>query len=836
MNESDCEELVDSICHQLSQLVSDVTVRDQLISDLKLVNNSYKSIIEWKVRQITKLTDQLRQLTDTTCGEEHIHTDDNDTQSSSHGSVQMNANNNNLFIFATQLLSNSDQTNKDTANGHVHQSGPQNDSISEDTKPLVNGNESADNRYSDGVQCVQTLSIDNSRGIESEDNDDYNSEDNSYSDSYGENGVIRCHELSKSVEFESKAGRHCRSLVWKYFRYDSDTNITHCLVNECTSKGIKGKLAGNLKRHLRKHHKQFQQFMKAVNRLELNITHNKKVLNKCSMDSQDMSTGAEERSFQLYEVNDYLVSTPRDETAADVVYPNRRSSIGRKYESSVWKFFAYDSMANIAYCLVTNCKSKGIRGKLAGNLRKHLLTHKREYDELMSKESNCAKNEVLIGCVVPNSMNESDCEELVDSICHQLSQLVSDVTVRDQLISDLKLVNNSYKSIIEWKVRQITKLTDQLRQLTDTTCGEEHIHTDDNDTQSSSHGSVQMNANNNNLFIFATQLLSNSDQTNKDTANGHVHQSGPQNDSISEDTKPLVNGNESADNRYSDGVQCVQTLSIDNSRGIESEDNDDYNSEDNSYSDSYGENGVIRCHELSKSVEFESKAGRHCRSLVWKYFRYDSDTNITHCLVNECTSKGIKGKLAGNLKRHLRKHHKQFQQFMKAVNRLELNITHNKKVLNKCSMDSQDMSTGAEERSFQLYEVNDYLVSTPRDETAADVVYPNRRSSIGRKYESSVWKFFAYDSMANIAYCLVTNCKSKGIRGKLAGNLRKHLLTHKREYDELMSKESNCAKNEVLIGCVVPNCHRLYSNQLDLRQHMLCGHHSNVSPLEGHAI
>ncbi|CAG2173814.1 unnamed protein product, partial [Oppiella nova] len=138
------------------QTILDET-EDQLISDLKLVNNTYKSILEWKVRQITKLTDQLRQLTDTTCGEEHIHTDDNDTQSSSHGSVQMNANNNNLFIFATQLLSNSDQTNKDTANGHVHQSGPQNDSIS-DTKPL-------DNRYSDGVQCVQTLSIDNSRGI-----------------------------------------------------------------------------------------------------------------------------------------------------------------------------------------------------------------------------------------------------------------------------------------------------------------------------------------------------------------------------------------------------------------------------------------------------------------------------------------------------------------------------------------------------------------------------------------------------------------------------------------------------------------------------------------------
>lgn len=220
-------------------------------------------------------------------------------------------------------------------------------------------------------------------------------------------------------------------------------------------------------------------------------------------------------------------------------------------------------------------------------------------------------------------------------------------------------------------------------------------------------------------------------------------------------------------------------------------------------------------------VEFESKAGRHCRSLVWKYFKYDSMTNITRCLVEECTSKGIKGKLAGNLKRHLRTHQKQFKDFNKAVNRLELNINTNKKVFKRSSNESmsQNSNESNDKRSFDLSEINEYLMSNPKEDTTTDVVYPYRSSSIGRKYESSVWKFFNYDSNENIAYCLVNNCKSKGIRGKLAGNLRKHLLTHKREFDGSMAK--NQSLNQFIdksIVWVLTDSNNSVTNGSNLRQ------------------
>ncbi|CAG2102426.1 unnamed protein product [Medioppia subpectinata] len=387
-------------------------------------------------------------------------------------------------------------------------------------------------------------------------------------------------------------------------------------------------------------------------------------------------------------------------------------------------------------------------------------------------------------------MDECDCDELMASIGHKVRQLVADGSGRTALLDDLTLIHNTYKAIIEWKVREICKLRHRLRQLS----ADQHIPYDDHSAQD-----VAIDDKNaNNGVILANHLIPN---------NGQVDQMDGHNDNR------VNNCTNSMHSRCTNAVQCVQILAVDNtdidcpidpnSGGMDSEDIETNSDDNNSVSDAFADNGYPKCCDTAECVEFEAKAGqRHSRSLVWKYFKYDSDTNITHCLVKECTSKGIKGKLAGNLKRHLRKHHKQFQQFTKAVNRLEMNITINKKVLNKCSMDSRTTSVGNEgngERSFDLFEINDYFITNPKDDPMpSDTVYPNRRTTGGRKCESSVWRFFAYDSTENIAYCLVTNCKSKGIRGKLAGNLRKHLLTHKREFDELMARDAGYEQNETI--------------------------------------
>lgn len=64
-----------------------------------------------------------------------------------------------------------------------------------------------------------------------------------------------------------------------------------------------------------------------------------------------------------------------------------------------------------------------------------------------------------------NKMNESDCEDLMNSICNKLINLINDENIKFDLINDLKLINNSYKSIIEWKKKEILKLNNQLIDL-----------------------------------------------------------------------------------------------------------------------------------------------------------------------------------------------------------------------------------------------------------------------------------------------------------------------------------------------------------------------------------